>query len=193
MKLNEEQQRAVEDFSTDLLVMAGAGTGKTRVLTQKYLHLLQTRRCEVPQIVAVTFTNKAAAEMRDRIRKEMKTIYHKSTGSEREYWSRQVELLEVAAKITTIHGLCLALLRQHPVEAGIDPQGKILDEGEEYLFKAKAAKSALSALLATDEEGIICRWFWRSIPLLSGAASGFIYHLERSGGGSGKADGVRSG
>lgn len=153
MKLNEEQQRAVEDFSTDLLVMAGAGTGKTRVLTQKYLHLLQTRRCEVPQIVAVTFTNKAAAEMRDRIRKEMKTIYHKSTGSEREYWSRQVELLEVAAKITTIHGLCLALLRQHPVEAGIDPQGKILDEGEEYLFKAKAAKSALSALLATDEEG----------------------------------------
>ena len=153
MKLNEEQQRAVEEFSTDLLVMAGAGTGKTRVLTEKYLYLLQTRKCEVPQIVAVTFTNKAAAEMRDRIRTELKAIYQKSAGPEREYWSRQVELLEVAAKITTIHGLCLALLRQHPVEAGIDPQGKILDEGEEYLFKAKAAKAALSALLAADEDG----------------------------------------
>ncbi len=153
MQLNEEQRRAVEDFSTDLLVMAGAGTGKTRVLTQKYLHLLQTRRCEVPQIVAVTFTNKAAAEMRDRIRKAMVAIYHQSTGAEREYWSRQVELLEAAAKITTIHGLCLGLLKQHPVEAGIDPQGKILDEGEEYLFKAKAAKTALSALLAADDDG----------------------------------------
>lgn len=153
MKLNAEQQRAVEEFSTNLLVMAGAGTGKTRVLTQKYLHLLQSRKCEVPQIVAVTFTNKAAGEMRNRIRWEMKRIYQTSTGEEKEYWSRQLELLEVAAKITTIHGLCLALLRQHPVEAGIDPQGEILDEGEEYLFKSKAAKSALSTLLATDEEG----------------------------------------
>ena len=74
MILNEEQQRAVEEFTTDLLVMAGAGTGKTRVLTQKYLYLLQTRKCEVPQIVAVTFTNKAAAEMRARIRQEMKNV-----------------------------------------------------------------------------------------------------------------------
>lgn len=164
MQLNAEQRRAVEDFSTDLLVMAGAGTGKTRVLTQKYLYLLQTRRCEVPQIVAVTFTNKAAAEMRDRIRKEMKVIYHQSTGPEREYWSRQLELLEVAATITTIHGLCLALLRQHPVEAGIDPQGQVLDEGEEYLFKAKAAKTALSTLLTTDESG-----FHLSVVLALGA------------------------
>ncbi len=173
MQLNAEQRRAVEDFSTDLLVMAGAGTGKTRVLTQKYLYLLQTRRCEVPQIVAVTFTNKAAAEMRDRIRKEMKVIYHQSTGPEREYWSRQLELLEVAATITTIHGLCLALLRQHPVEAGIDPQGQVLDEGEEYLFKAKAAKTALSTLLTTDESG-----FHLSVVLALGANFFWISFLR---------------
>lgn len=151
--LNEEQKRAVEEFSTDLLVMAGAGTGKTRVLTQKYLSLLKSRKCEVPQIVAVTFTNKAADEMRARIRQELETAYRNSHGPEAAYWLRQLELLEVAAKITTIHGLCFVLLRQYPVEAGIDPQATIVDEGEEYLFKAKAAKRALSAFLAEDEKG----------------------------------------
>ncbi len=151
--LNEEQKRAVEEFSTDLLVMAGAGTGKTRVLTHKYLSLLKTRKCEVPQIVAVTFTNKAADEMRARIRQELATAYQNSHGSEATYWLRQLEFLEVAAKITTIHGLCFALLRQHPVEAGIDPQVAIVVEAEEHLFKAKAAKRALNILLAEDEKG----------------------------------------
>lgn len=151
--LNEEQKRAVEEFATDLLVMAGAGTGKTRVLTQKYLYLLKTRKCEVPQIVAVTFTNKAADEMRARIRQELETAYRNSHGEEAAYWWRQLELLEVSAKITTIHGLCFTLLKQHPVEAGIDPQVTIVDEGEEYLFKAKAAQRALSAFLAADEKG----------------------------------------
>jgi ATP-dependent helicase/nuclease subunit A len=151
--LNEEQKRAVEEFSTDLLVMAGAGTGKTRVLTHKYLHLLKAKIAQVPQIVAVTFTNKAADEMRSRIRQELETAYYNSDGPEGEYWLRQLELLEVSAKITTIHGLCFTLLKQHPVEAGIAPRLAILNEGEEYLFKAKAAKRSLSNLLAEDVTG----------------------------------------
>ncbi len=152
MKLNEQQQAAVTRLDKDLLVMAGAGTGKTRVLTQKYLYLLQTKKCEVPQIVAVTFTRKAAAEMKARIRQQLKKEYTQSTGSERAYWSRQLEFLEVAAQITTIHGLCFSLLMQHPVEAGIDPRAVVLDEGEEYLLKTKAARNALSKLLSAAED-----------------------------------------
>ncbi|HBL35820.1 MAG TPA: hypothetical protein DDZ55_03325 [Firmicutes bacterium] len=174
MKLNEEQQLAVEEFSTDLLVMASAGTGKTRVLTQKYLHLLASRKCEVPQIVAVTFTHKAAGEMRARIREEMKNAAENSSGADREYWLRQLELVEVSAKITTIHGLCLSILKQHPIEAGINPQVKILGEGEEDLFKAKAASSALSCLLAADQDGtnlpvvlaLGAEFFLRALPAL---------------------------
>ena len=151
MKLNERQKEAVIKFDTDLLVMAGAGTGKTGVLTHKYMYLLKTKKCEVPQIVAVTFTRKAADEMRARIREQLKNEYRISSGKEQEFWSRQQELLEVSSHITTIHGLCFSILTQHPVEAGIDPQVTVLDEGEEYLLKAKVAKNALSALLTGDE------------------------------------------
>lgn len=151
MKLNERQQAAVTKLDTDLLVMAGAGTGKTRVLTHKYMYLLQTKKCEVPQIVAVTFTRKAADEMKARIRQQIKKEYANSFGTRQVFWSRQLELLEVASHISTIHGLCFSLLTQHPIEAGIDPQAVVLDEGEEYLIKTKAARNALSSLLSADD------------------------------------------
>ena len=154
IKLNELQRKAVVNFDTNLLVMAGAGTGKTRVLTHKYMYLLKTKKCEVPQIVAVTFTKKAADEMRARIREEIKTEYRKSIGKEKEFWARQMEMLEVSSRISTIHGLCFSILTQHPVEAGIDPEADVLDEGEEYLLKAEAAKAALSALLSEDQEKV---------------------------------------
>ncbi|HHU50857.1 MAG TPA: UvrD-helicase domain-containing protein [Firmicutes bacterium] len=147
MLLNPGQAAAVHDFDHDLLVTAGAGTGKTRVLTFKYLTLLKERRVEAPQIVAVTFTKKAADEMRARIREGIKSEIETCAPGERDFWLRQLEALETAAHISTIHGLCYSLLAEHPVEAGLDPGAEVMDEGEVYLLQSEAAEEALHLLL----------------------------------------------
>lgn len=147
MLLNPGQAAAVNDFDHDLLVTAGAGTGKTRVLTFKYLTLLKERRLEVPQIVAVTFTKKAADEMRARIREGIKSEIAGADQEERAFWLRQLEALETSAHISTIHGLCYSLLTEHPVESGLDPGAEVMDEGEVYLLQNAAAEEALHLLL----------------------------------------------
>jgi ATP-dependent exoDNAse (exonuclease V) beta subunit len=121
MSLNERQSEAVLAEAPAVLVSAGAGSGKTRVLTERYLQLLTRHADRVPmdRILTLTFTRKAAQEMRERIARGLE---------ERGLGSLRPELMR--APIGTIHGFCERVLRERALQAGIDPNFRVLDDAE---------------------------------------------------------------
>ncbi|MFT9207148.1 ATP-dependent helicase [Acetobacter orientalis] len=111
-RLNPEQRTAIETTDGPLLVLAGAGTGKTRVLTTRFAHILLTERAKPWQILAVTFTNKAAREMRERVGVIL---------------GEAVEGLWLG----TFHALCARMLRRHAEYAGLTQSFTILDTDDQ--------------------------------------------------------------
>ena len=133
MELTAEQQAIIEAGGTDLAVTAGAGSGKTHVLVERYLRLV--RADGIPAIAAVTFTEAAATEMRERVRRAVM--------SDDSLAQHRRDLDE--AVIGTIHSLALRLLREHPVEAAIDPAAGVLGEDEAELLRRTASVEAIDA------------------------------------------------
>jgi DNA helicase-2/ATP-dependent DNA helicase PcrA len=113
--LNPHQREAVCHNGEGLLVLAGAGTGKTRVLTSRIAWLLSEGHCQSRDIMAVTFTNKAAKEMRERL--EVMVAFGFS-----------------GLTLGTFHGICHRLLRRHAVAAGVDKNFQIMDSSDQLTF-----------------------------------------------------------
>src|SRR5262245_52841745 len=132
-------------FDKNTVVLASAGTGKTRKLVEVYGELLE-RGVDPLRIVAVTFTEKAAAEMRDRIR----TAVYKKQGAE---WIRILSILP-AAPISTIHGFCGILLREHEFHLGIDPSFTILDEQRSVDLARESAREAIRREIHAGNTGV---------------------------------------
>lgn len=109
--LNEKQREAVEYFDSHLRIIAGAGTGKTKVLTRKILYLILEKKVDPSKILAVTFTNKAAKEMKDRINSK--------------YYDKQKVLFE---NVFTLHSFCAQVLRKYINLIGFSRNFPILDE-----------------------------------------------------------------
>lgn len=147
--LTPEQFQAATEPERDVLLSAGAGTGKTRTLVARYVQLLGNGLSE-RQIVAITFTEKAAREMRNRIRGAVSHLAMAAEAGQRERWL-ELEARMDAARIGTIHSLCAEILRAHPAEARIDPGFVVLDEGLGMTLKAQAVSDGL-AWAASDSE-----------------------------------------
>lgn len=142
--LRENQARAVTARGNNLVVVAGAGTGKTRVLVDRFLSLLD-EGIALPALVAITFTEKAAGEMRTRVREAITTRAENAMGDERAKWERALRAMD-AARIGTIHSLCATLLRANPVEANVDPRFEVLDETDAVIWQEEALDAALTEL-----------------------------------------------
>jgi ATP-dependent helicase/nuclease subunit A len=121
------QQSAAIHGAGNLLLVAGAGTGKTHTLIARCLRLILAERISVENILMVTFTEAAAAEMRGRLRAEL--LKQQIERPDDEWLAQQLALLDTAA-IGTLHSFCLQLAREHFHELGLDPQFNILDESQ---------------------------------------------------------------
>ena len=143
MDLTPEQRAAIE-HDGHLVVTAGAGSGKTRVLVERYLRLLEGAGDTDPfaAILAVTFTEKAAREMRERVRLTLERRARAGAPIERARQAARLAAVE-SARIGTIHSFCATLLRAHPVETGLDPRFAVLDEVEAGLLLAESVDEAL--------------------------------------------------
>jgi ATP-dependent helicase/nuclease subunit A len=145
--LTPQQQRAVACRGASVVLASGAGCGKTHVLTARYLSHLRDDLADVSQVVAITFTDRAARQMRSRIRAGLAAeLTAAATPEAAARWARHLRDLDTAP-ISTIHAFCGNLLRQHAVAAGLDPGFEVLDEVLAANLRAEALADCLQALL----------------------------------------------
>ena len=152
MKPTLEQRQAIETQDRSLIIQAGAGTGKTWVLVRRFMHLLETNPdWSLESILAITFTEKAAREMRGRIRtaveEKVKQYPQDSTWQARRRGLNRL-------RVSTIHSLCARILRENAIAASIDPRFAVLDEQEADLRKEEAIRETIRQLDADDHPAL---------------------------------------
>jgi ATP-dependent exoDNAse (exonuclease V) beta subunit len=133
-----EQHAAIEAEGL-VFVSAGAGTGKTAVLVERFVRAIDSG-VDVGSILVITYTERAAAELRSRIRARLAELGRREL-------TRELD----GAWISTIHGFCLRLLKQHPFAAGLDPRFRVLDESQAAVLRAEAFEAALTEFCGGEQ------------------------------------------
>jgi ATP-dependent exoDNAse (exonuclease V) beta subunit len=164
-----EQLAAIERRRGDLLLDAGAGSGKTSVLVERFARSVLDDGVEVSAILVITFTEKAAAELRDRIRARLRALGAIDA-------ARATE----GAFISTIHGFCARVLRAGALQAGLDPRFEVLDETRSERLRATAFQRALESVAARDRRLVELVAAYGAGPLRAGTAS--VHDQLRSAG-----------
>jgi ATP-dependent helicase/nuclease subunit A len=151
-----EQSRAIQTRQVSVALSAGAGCGKTFVLTERFLAYFDRRDrpaaqpSDLGRAVAITFTERAAREMRDRIRRKCHDRLMTAEPQDAPYWADLLRGLD-NARISTIHSFCASLLRSRAVEAGIDPQFEVLEQAQADTLLSEVIDDELRRLLAERE------------------------------------------
>lgn len=149
----DARRRIFTEFDRTFFVEAAAGTGKTTALVGRIIGLIRTGAGTLGRLVAVTFTEKAAGEMKLRLRSEIERARAEATDEERVRFEAALEELELA-HIGTIHSFCGDLLRERPLEAGIDPLFEVAAEDDAAAVGDEAFDQWFETILAEPPEGI---------------------------------------
>ncbi len=142
MTLTPEQQACVEARGQDVCVVAGPGSGKTRVLIARFRWLVEDQGLDPRRILAITFTDKAATEIRRRLVEEFAGLPERRAAIERSW-------------ISTIHGFCARLLKDHAITAGVDPEFVVLDGNDAATALEEVAVETLDQLLREDRDHLL--------------------------------------
>ena len=150
IQFTPDQQKVIDLRERNILVSAAAGSGKTAVLVERIIRMIcdASRPVDVDRLLIVTFTNAAAAEMRERIRLGLERQLEEHPDDA--HIERQVTLLHNAL-ITTIDSFCLYLIRNHFQEIGLDPAMRVADEGESKLLKQDVLQALLEQHFASGD------------------------------------------
>ena len=125
MKWTESQQNAITTNDKNLLISAGAGCGKTAILTNRIIRLMLEEKKDIDKFLVVTFTNAAASGMKEKIRKLLYNEIKKSN-SDKKFLFEQISNLE-KANISTLHSFCINIIREYYHLVDTDPAFKIID------------------------------------------------------------------
>ncbi len=137
--LTDEQELAAERRHGSLLLAAGAGSGKTSVLVERFVRAVRIDGVSPGRILAITFTERAAGELRERVRARLLELGEREAARDAE-----------AAFVSTFHGFCARLLRIHPLQAGVEPGFQILEESFADRLRTLAFADALAGFVAGD-------------------------------------------
>jgi ATP-dependent exoDNAse (exonuclease V) beta subunit len=144
LTLTAEQQEAVRRRSEPILLSAAAGSGKTSVLVERFVQAVREDGLAPAAVLAITFTERAAGELRSRVRARLLELGDREAARDTE-----------TAFIGTFHGFCARLLRAHPLPAGLDPEFEILDAGQSARLRERAFEDSLVEFLAGGDAGAV--------------------------------------
>lgn len=143
MQYTQDQEKAIKTRHKNILVAAAAGSGKTRVLVDRIISQLLAHECSVDEMLVVTFTNAAAAEMRERIDKALGKALQEAESREAAAWLERQQVLLSGASICTFHAFCQRVIRQNIEAIDVDPQFRLASDQEMTLMKRDVLEDLL--------------------------------------------------
>jgi len=151
MILDKQQKLAVDHPEKTMAISAGAGSGKTRVLVERYIKVILDGIAEIDEILVITFTKKAASELKSRVRERLQEVIVSDDKEKKIIAEKALRKID-SAPISTFHSFCQSILKENAIEAGLEPNFRVLDSSESKILNNEIVSRVISEFLYTDDK-----------------------------------------